>query len=134
METIKSELADSSKLDSKLKYIEDCFKQKLLYHSADAWCDQLQFALMDSENIQNLEPMLHYEKYYREIYKEVETFPEVIDKIIELSDKEQIKKYDTLVDKFNSDLERIKKESDSSKIKYFFDIFTKTIEENKINN
>ena len=129
MENIKTESADRSRINSLIKEVESGFKQKLLYHGSDA-CDRLQFASTYAENIQDLEPMLYYEKYYREKH----TIPEVVDKIIELSDKEQIKKYDALVDEFNSDLERIKKESDSSRVTYFLNNFEKIIGENKTND
>lgn len=130
---INPETQNILKVRSKLEYLDNYFKQKLLYHTADVW-DQIQLALIDPENILGLKPMLHYEKYYREEYKNVETFPEVIDKIIELSDKEQIKKYDVLVDEFNADLENIKKDHDSQKLQYFLNQFTETIKENKIKN
>ena len=115
---INPESEKSLKVRSKMEYLDNYFKQKLLYHAADVW-DQIQLALIDPESVLELKPMLHYEKYYREEYKNVEIFPEVIDKIIELSDKEQMKKYDTLVDEFNADLELIKKEHDSQKLQYF---------------
>lgn len=73
---------------------------------------------MDNEDKESIE---YHEKHYK---KELEG-------IMKSSDKEQVKKYDELVDKFNSDLDRIKKEMDLDSLEHYFNKIIEILDEKK---
>lgn len=66
------------------------------------------------------------EAAYYEIY-----YPARLKRIIELSDPEQIKKYDKLVDEFDTDLERIKEENDAESLQKFYARAQEIVDEKK---
>ena len=65
------------------------------------------------EGYEKIQPIRHFHEYVLEspgpVYKYV----------MEKSDPEKIKEFDALVDEFNADLERIKKEKDQKALKAF---------------
>jgi len=60
-------------------------------------------------------PVLHYEEYIRERRK-----PEEVDDLIQGSDPEKVKEINLLVDAFNDERERIRKEKDYKRAEEYF--------------
>lgn len=67
--------------------------------------NRLELIKRDSLDFQSLPPALHYEKYLQQ-------YPEDVEYIMKLSDPEAVAAMDRLVDEYNADLERIRREKD----------------------
>ncbi len=135
------------------KYIEWGFSgDRKLYRDVLNFWMQINFNLIKSfeseklkDYINNIKPIPYYEQGYREKgEREVETmknennknaeyhekyYTTELRRITEISDKEQVEKYNNLVDKFNADLDRIKKESDINILEDYFNQVIEILDE-----
>ncbi len=79
------------------------------------------------EHLNELSPIPRYEQGYRDAGEK----DAKISYIIKLSDPEQIKKYNELVDEFNADLNCIKNEKDNDSLRKYFKRVKEIVEEIK---
>lgn len=113
--------------------VDHCFsKGELLYSDVlNFWSHlNMSFKLKNPkillENLNKLEPLPHYQEGYENMgkaYDNLTTREECeqdLKRIMALSNPAQIQRYNNLVDEFNADLERIKKEKDFSILDQYF--------------
>ena len=70
------------------------------------------------EILEKAKPLGNYEDYLK---KEEENYPGLYDYVMSLSDKEAIIKFNSLIDKFNAELDTIKKDFDFNKIRKYIE-------------
>lgn len=78
-------------------------------------------AISDWSLAQLLEPVKHYEEYFRGKY------PYLVDYIMEKSSLEKVKKFDQLADEYNLELEQIRKNNDQATAMSYLDKAVKLI-------
>jgi len=81
---------------------------------SDSNTDWLKLKIIDEEDLGSWRPYLHYEERFR-----AKHLPEDVDLIMKRSDPQSVTAFDQLVDEFNTDLERIKKEKDLAACRSF---------------
>jgi len=140
------ELSDEEKIQKRIKEtIEPAFSEgaKLFHDVLNFWVDTNTDYLkhLSPDQLKNhfdsLEPLSHYQEGYlnkgeidaktaleygdEESSKFIKaSYPKETKKIMELSDSEQITKYDQLIDEFNAELPRIKQEQDLKTLGSFY--------------
>jgi hypothetical protein len=72
--------------------------------------------------LDRIKPAEHYETYIRR-----KNAPPIADLIMQLSDPEAVVAFDRIVDDFNADLERIKRDNDFSALKQFVEMGAKIV-------
>lgn len=70
-------------------------------------------ALNDWQAILLFEPVKHYQEYFADKY------PHLVEDIMQKSSLEKVKEFDLLVDEFNANLEKIKKNNDQATIDFY---------------
>jgi hypothetical protein len=91
------------------KMIKEDMEGKKLYHDVLNCLGLLLTDRGEDINVSKLHPLPHYEEYLR---NEEAKYPGLRDLIMPLSDLVAVAKFDQLIDKFNNDLDRIKRAKD----------------------
>jgi hypothetical protein len=104
--------------------VEELKKHKLFHDAVNSL--GLLAALPTEINIEEVMPLEHYEEY---LLRQEEKFPGQYELVMSLSDPAAVAAFNALIDEFNADLTRIKREKDYATCENFVRKLVKLIRE-----